>query len=546
MKNILKAALSLLGCSKPCGVANLAGLSSQNDLSLDNGCFLYVNTVRSIFILDRTSTQPVDGITVVATLSGVGRWLRLPIAHPSWLSQATWFIDPAAGDDENVGSTAAAALKTHAELTRRWSTDFSTVVGIDSAVIKPIKLITVTLLGSLPASDPINLKVSLGPNTLLAYVGTPTPVRVGTFTAVTVKNRTTNTPWEVADADPMTSFSAADVGKRVRITGGDVNNVGQFAWVAKDMGAGVMRMSSFSKPTMPGAPDVLIDTGLTSGGVAVLDSYVVEDLTQVTVQSIQVDSPLGGTSTNTIIGFVNIDFRNTSGPLAPTPNVQGNVQGVVTAVFKGCSWDGQLVHGRHVFRHHYLNCRFGSLALNLVSPIFRGGLCLGQVSYRGGLTTFDNDFMVQGGNGLLIQASGALFGTVCVFDSALDGFRIGTGDGLPSTATCLSPAVGPGVHRLWGAGNAGAGISISGGSVLSYQSTVPTVTGKYPLDSVDPAAFHFLLAGAAKSRAWDEALGKYTDLLPNTWKNLAAAIAPGPGFGGNAHNVERNAHIVLR
>ena len=61
----------------------------------------------------------------------------------------------------------------------------------------------------------------------------------------------------------------------------------------------------------------------------------------------------------------------------------------------------------------------------------------------------------------------------------------------------------------------------------------------------------FLLAGAVKSRAWDENLGKYTDLRDNTWKNLAAAIVPisssaVPGFGGNAHNVERNAHIVLR
>jgi hypothetical protein len=113
---------------------------------------------------------------------------------------------------------------------------------------------------------------------------------------------------------------------------------------------------------------------------------------------------------------------------------------------------------------------------------------------------------------------------------------------MPSNATCLSlpiAAGGSGAHQLWGADNAGAGIGVSAGSLLSYQTTVPTVTG---------AKGDFLLAGSAKSRAWDESQGKYTDLLTNTWDNLAAAIAPGPlcGFGGNAHNVERNAHIVLR
>ena len=308
-------------------------------------------------------------------------------------------------------------------------------------------------------------------------------------------------------------------------------------------------MSSFSTPTMPGAPDVIAETGLTTGGVTVGNDYVVEDLTQVTVQSIEVDSPIGGAATNTIIGFVNIDFRNTGGTLGSQPNVQG----VVTAVFKGCSWNGQLINGRMIIRHHYLNCRFGSLAINLASPIFRGGLCQDSVFYRGGITTFDDDFMVQGGKGLLIQASGALFGTVCVFDSALDGFRIGTGDALPANATCFTLAVGPGLHRLWGAGNAGAGIGISSGSLLSYEATVDPVNGVVLGNSltVTGVSGDFLLAGAATSRAWNEALGTYTPLLANTWAKLAAAIVPpgpgiDPGFGGNAHNVERNAHIVLR
>jgi hypothetical protein len=340
-----------------------------------------------------------------------------------------------------------------------------------------------------------------------------TIVRSGTLTSVTPKNRETNTPWQIADSG--NPFSAADVGKRVRITGGP--NKGQFAWIAKDLGSGVMRMSNFCAPTMPEAPDVLFETALTTGVAELFDPYVVEDLTQVTVQSITVDSPVGGASTNTTIGFVHIDFRNTGG----TPGQQPNVQGVVTAVFKGCGWNGQLILGRHIIRHHFLNCRFGGLALNLVGPIFRGGLC-------------DNDFMVQGGNGLLVQVSGALFGTVCVFDSAFDGFRIGAGDAMPSSASCFS-LPGSAEHHLWGDGNKGAGIGVSSGSLLSYEATKPSVSGTQG---------DFLLSGAQSSRAWNEALGTYTPSLVNTWDNLVAAIPD--GLGGNAHNVERDSHIVLR
>ena len=69
----------------------LRGVSLHTRWGLDEGALLYVETLRSYFSLDKNSTQTVDGITVVYTKSatqsatppGPGRWLRLPIAHPS-------------------------------------------------------------------------------------------------------------------------------------------------------------------------------------------------------------------------------------------------------------------------------------------------------------------------------------------------------------------------------------------------------------------------------------------------------------------------------
>ena len=118
--------------------------------------------------------------------------------------------------------------------------------------------------------------------------------------------------------------------------------------------------------------------------------------------------------------------------------------------------------------------------------------------------------------------------------------------GWPSSAACFSDA--PAEHLLWGAGNKKGGVHVAGGSVLCYPRNVPKVTGMRP--GVDD----FLAAGAATGRAFNEATGlPTTPKIPNSWERLSAPIVPlnpppvgEPGFGGNAHNFERDAHIVLR
>lgn len=100
-------------------VQTLAALSALDDGSLAEGANVAVASVRDVFELDKSSTLTVDGITVVATSSGTGRWLRREFPSLAWANQATWHVNATTGDDENGGDTAGTALATWGEYARR-------------------------------------------------------------------------------------------------------------------------------------------------------------------------------------------------------------------------------------------------------------------------------------------------------------------------------------------------------------------------------------------------------------------------------------------
>ena len=99
----------------------LTGLSTVDDLAIDNGALVWVESRKRYFMLDKLNTDALLDGQVVATKSGAGRWVSL-----DWTSSIHWaivyaavFIDPAAGSDDNDGLNAGTALKTFAELARR-------------------------------------------------------------------------------------------------------------------------------------------------------------------------------------------------------------------------------------------------------------------------------------------------------------------------------------------------------------------------------------------------------------------------------------------
>ena len=122
-------------------------------------------------------------------------------------------------------------------------------------------------------------------------------------------------------------------------------------------------------------------------------------------------------------------------------------------------------------------------------------------------------------------SSGVNGGGLAVFDSPTDGIVIQLGSFLEIG--------GP----IYGSGNAGRGINFGSGcsgSARENAAPTPTITG---------VGGDFALGGTtADGRAWNPGANAYTAPIAMSWANFDAAV-PG-GFGGNAHQLTANAHLV--
>lgn len=169
-------------------VANVAGLTAVDDTDVPDGTSKVVRSVWDTFTLDKTdTTSVVDGITVVATASGTGRWLRdeQPVST-LWVDQTTWYVDGTAGDDENDGLTSGTAIASMAELVRR--------VGRYPNYEQQV---TINVLSSVPNDD----TASFNPTGVrVAIVGVPTTVYQGELTGYTSLNVAGNVNEDITDA----------------------------------------------------------------------------------------------------------------------------------------------------------------------------------------------------------------------------------------------------------------------------------------------------------------------------------------------------------
>lgn len=246
-------------------VPNFAAVSALDDTTFDNGANVAVASVRDFFELDTTSTLAVDGVTVLATLSGTGRWVRRQLPSTVWSTRDTWHINALTGDDQNDGATAGTALATHAEIVRR--------VGM----LEVRQFVTVNIDSDLTEDFYISFNCVEEGGLLIggfAYVGTPTTIRSSTFTAGTQ-------PWVYNPAGSRqdgqvedTSLGGAGwelgLGRRLRVTSGAA--VDSVSWVARDLGADVARV----------APWFDLNFFSESAGPSSGDSYVVEQLPTIT------------------------------------------------------------------------------------------------------------------------------------------------------------------------------------------------------------------------------------------------------------------------
>lgn len=224
-------ALSLVAPSGTLVVPNIAALQALDSAGYPSGQLVNVQTLRSAgyFVLDKDSTATPDNITVVDALNATGNWVREENTALSWTYQTTWYVDPAAGNDEGTGATPATALKTVAELARRLTCVYQNAI------------YTANLLGDIPNTDAFvdRRRLVTGATTATTYgssivfQGVRTVVETIT-TAAGTKQTDPTTAAASAQAEVVRTagtWTAASVGKLV------VDATGNTAWILTEKDA---------------------------------------------------------------------------------------------------------------------------------------------------------------------------------------------------------------------------------------------------------------------------------------------------------------------
>ena len=401
----------------------------------------------------------------------------------------------------------------------------------------------------MPDWDPINLDgVLLGEDTYLIYKGgVASTDREGTFTAVVAMTPASNQPFEVEDT-AMSGGWQDDLGRRLRITAGARENT--IMWVAKDLGANRARVSILRSSTRWSArPSTILSNWIRNfRSRGTMDA--VETLRKVSFGIVNVKSQ-GSKSIGSIpvIAVQELEIRDESSG--------GGIASIfcdkIVLAMHSCRMM-MFLQGFYWPTGAFVNCfvHLGLIASGTLGTFFHGGLVgvravsppggvFAGIQGNGGGTVFlADDVMLQDvgmrGQNLIIEAASVFDSSATFVAPGGHGvFAGGTGVGYIGGTVWLTSVFSGEPPRLWGSGNAGVGVEIGPGAQLAYRTgTFPTITG---------SGGDFTLAGATSGRAWDDAAGAYTTAQSNTWANLAATVASG-GFGGNAHNPMRDAHVV--
>ena len=436
------------------------------------------------------------------------------------LLQTVWFISFLTGSDSNDGLTASTPLKTFTEWFRRLG---GPVVTFSKATNPGV---TVTVLDH-DISDTITGKEihCLGGFVITFQGGPTTTVSTGTYTSVTVKNIATNTPPQVTD----TGVTTWPVRSRKKTTSG--TRLGNVDWILKDLGGGSARCT-----------DATINGSINSHQVG--DTYAVETLPRMYIGTLQVFSENIVTQP---ISFSDLDlaFGSSSGPL-------GNANWTARRCRIG-SYGNNFFNVGPYSGLNITTCLLDSIQINYtgLGAAFSGGNAGGGYGVPGaghgtalgfaGTTQIGN-FIGQNFTWLLGLGSSNRVSNIANFDQVADSINP-NGDGMligifiPSQEMCILQMNN---GQIWGSGHAGHGLAFDGNSVLSYPiGTYPVITGTLGDFRLGPS-----LTTDTKGVFIDGISGSTSLPISCTWANLAAAQPT--GFGGNAHNLAKNIHVIGR
>lgn len=397
------------------------GTGTQSDASLAGAQVRWAN-------VPRTDTENQCSIRdVTSTADGV---------------QLTWYVS-GAGAVTADGSSSGAPVPMQ-ELLRRVSN------GSDTWVVPDGASITVTVVADETAA-PAYVKLITGNGSNVAIQATPT-VLYGpkTVTAHVTCNPATNQAWEVTAAGLTTSWSDAD-GAGLNLVGQLIENVttGNFAWVAKDLGAKTARFSQWG--TAGGAQNDTLNDG---------DSWRA-------LQLVKYQATGGIVIRHDGMGVLTLTGLDLGSSASIATGDSDNASAGTNVVRCGNMASSYVGASGETFMS---SC--GIRTKELQNGALDGlGLCEG--TYISGASGFDKDFaatlsgrtMVQGG-GINVDPGAVLsLSTAQVFDGT--GIDLQQGSGLDIGG------------ELFGSGNATVGVAVGKGGFAVYHSSfgVPTITG---------------------------------------------------------------------
>jgi hypothetical protein len=258
-------------------VADIAALQALDDTTVDDAGVVSMKSVLDLWMLDKTSTLAVDGITVVLPNSGTGRWIRLEIPNETWQQQSTWHINETTGDDENKGDTALLPVATYAEIDRRWGTG-------------PVGPVVINVDSTLNQDIDVDVKINKAVGGV-TFQGARTVIYSGSVTGAQAMNPGANQDAQITDAALPVSWTASGlVGKLCVITSGP--RAGYAGWIVKDLGAKTARVTKFFDYATFSFADPQVG-----------DAFDIVDLTQI-------NGRFGGVESFTSVWAFDLQFTN--------------------------------------------------------------------------------------------------------------------------------------------------------------------------------------------------------------------------------------------
>jgi hypothetical protein len=425
LRNDVQEAFSEFGGSLPViSLTNIAALDALDATTSPNGTAAYVTSLKAQFILEKTSTATVEFPSVRMAIGG-GRWLRATTTSRGWLSQLTWYIGPG-GNDEWDGASPSTPLASNKEFLKR----LHTLTGND---------VLVYVLGNL--AEKIGWYGTIEAEAIVTYLGTQTTVASGTITSSANPVPASNSRAHLTDSGVASWAAYINSGHLIYIPTTPSNYL--YTIPHKDGGAGQLLTSPWYRA------NALTSTQALGTPPAPGETYEVKALTTVT-----------GIVENNNAYFVRFqDFKFID--FVVVRNVQYS--------FIRCYFSG----GYFVI---VINC--GSMTCCGIPAGATAAFSTASSSLRGCMfnaqTTFQSASNITVTECLLYRpfcigvSSVFVFGTFGAFDSTSDSFTLSGGGRIIVNSSAT----------LYGNGNTGYGVRISGGSKLILPAGYsPTVTG---------------------------------------------------------------------